>query len=205
MPHYRVSVSRGFLPHWVCLVKVTAVRIGAMYQACAKLSTGGLCMHTGPWHRGVTPKRCYRVENNAVRAASPDPIKDKQNSKTLPFCLFSFFRFFVIYIFKKSPTLTFQRHFQSSSISPQFSNITAHRCRAIWVLDQPQRVESLWSAKNDRLLSSTVSWCWVSTAWILTVSPVPKTITSYSSSMLYHRLSRLASFLPWEMKGTKEK
>lgn len=39
----------------------------------------------------------------------------------------------------------------------------------------------------------------------LTVSPVPKTITSYSSSMLYHRLSRLALFLPWEMKGIEGK
>lgn len=41
--------------------------------------------------------------------------------------------------------------------------------------------------------------------WLLTVSPVPKTITSYSSSMLYRRLSRLALFLPWDVKGIEGK
>lgn len=64
-----------------------------------------------------------------------------------------------------------------------------------------QRITGLRAAQYNRMEVRALPFRFVLCAYayesrLLTVSPVPKTITSYSSSMLYHRLSRLALFRP---------
>lgn len=62
-----------------------------------------------------------------------------------------------------------------------------------------QRITGLRASQYNRMEVRAFPFRFVFCAYayesrLLTVSPVPKTITSYSSSMLYHRLSRLALF-----------
>ena len=65
-----------------------------------------------------------------------------------------------------------------------------------WGESPPNKIKTLHHSSQHRSAAFQTE--------LLTVSPVPRTITSYSSSMLYQqRLSRLALFTPAEMKGVE--
>lgn len=155
-------------------------------QACANVGMEA-CLCRGPWQCGVTPKWCYWVDHwahstiktwNIIHIPGNFSLPDMQTTSTGKFSDICHAHVLLLHPYNDISTQGMWKAFTSGCIDSRLK---------------------AWALHTIVLNFVASSVCCGVKAWILTVSPVPKTITSYSSSMLYQRLSR-RSLLAKEMK-----